>query len=352
MDTSSPRPAAASAATDFTHRADLASPSPALFLQAVGGYQQSAAIKAALELNLFTVIAEGADTVPVLADRCQASPRGIRILADFLVVAGFLVKEGDRYALTHDTFVFLNRRSPAYLGSAVEFLLHPVNVDAFRHLSEVVRRGTGDHNHMVPDNQAWVTFARAMAPLMAVPAQTIAELLGVRQAGPIRVLDVAAGHGLFGIAVAQQNRRAEITGLDWAPVLDVARSNAEAAGVADRYRTLTGDALTVDLGRDYDLVLVTNFLHHFDRPTCVNFLRRAAASLRQGGRIAVLEFVPNEDRVSPPRAAMFPLNMLALTPSGDVNTFEEHREMLEEAGFRDATIEEVPPMESLITATR
>ena len=327
-------------------------PSPALFFQTVTAYQRTAAIKAAIELDLFTAIAEGRETAAAIAERCRASLRGIRILADFLVVAGFLVKEDGRYALTHDSFVFLNRRSPAFLGSAIEFLLHPVNVDSFRHLADVVRRGTAETNHLVPDNEVWVVFARAMAPMAAMPAQMVADALGVRQAGPMRVLDVAAGHGLYGIAVAQQNPRAQVVALDWEPVLRVARENAAAAGVSNRHETLTGDAMAVDLGRDYDVVLVPNFLHHFDRATCVAFLRRAHEALAPGGRVAILEFVPDANRVEPPPAASFSMMMLGLTPSGDAYTFDEHEGMLGEAGFHGVSMEPIPPMEQLITALR
>ena len=82
----------------------------------------------------------------------------------------------------------------------------------------------------------------------------------------MRVLDIAAGHGLFGIEIAKANPKAEIVALDWENVLTVAKENAAAAGVSDRYQTIVGSAFDVD--RNYDLGLLTNFLHHFDTPTC------------------------------------------------------------------------------------
>jgi 2-polyprenyl-3-methyl-5-hydroxy-6-metoxy-1,4-benzoquinol methylase len=328
------------------------SPSPTLFFETVNAYQRTAAVKSAIELELFTAIAEGAETAQALAERCRVSPRGVRILADFLVIAGFLAKDGDRYSLTHDSFVFLNRRSPAYLGSAVEFLLNPAHVEAFSRLTDVVRRGTAETSHLAPDNPLWVVFARAMAPMMALPAQLMADALGVRNAGFMKVLDIAAGHGLFGIAVAGQNAAAEVVGLDWQSVLAVAQENAAAAGVASRYSTRIGDALTMDLGGDYDLVLVPNFLHHFDRDTCTAFLAKVHAALAQGGRVAILEFVPDESRVEPAPAASFAMTMLALTPGGDAYTFDEIRGMLVDAGFQSVTAQPIPPMQTLVAATR
>ena len=147
------------------------------------------------------------------------------------------------------------------------------------------------------------------------------------------MLDIAAGHGLFGIEVAKQSPQARIVAVDWAQALEVAKRNAENAGVANRYQTLPGSAFDVEFGGPYDIVLLTNFLHHFDAPTCVRLLKKVHAATKRGGRVATLEFVPNADRVSPPMAAAFSLTMLATTASGDAYTFRELESMYREAGF-------------------
>jgi 2-polyprenyl-3-methyl-5-hydroxy-6-metoxy-1,4-benzoquinol methylase len=156
------------------------------------------------------------------------------------------------------------------------------------------------------------------------------------------VLDIAAGHGLFGIEIAKQNKEAHVTGLDWAPVLRVALENAKKAGVQDRYDMLPGSAFEVEFGGPYDTVLLTNFLHHFDKPTCVGLLKKVRSSLKPGGRAATLEFVPNEDRVSPPMPAAFSMTMLVTTAAGDAYTFSELRGMYDEAGFEAITAHPIP----------
>jgi len=88
--------------------------SPGLFLDAVNSYQRTAAIKAAIELDLFTAIGQGRETSQELALSCGASERGMRILSDYLVVMGFLRKKRGRYGLTVDSAMLLDRRSPAY----------------------------------------------------------------------------------------------------------------------------------------------------------------------------------------------------------------------------------------------
>jgi ubiquinone/menaquinone biosynthesis C-methylase UbiE len=313
--------------------------------EAIHGFQRTAAIKAAIELDLFTAVADGSDTPSALARSLSASERGLRILCDYLVVIGLLQKTDGRYQPTVDTRTFLNKKGPTYVGSTLEFLLSPPQVEAFGDLTTAVRNGgrTGDQGAIAPENPIWVTFARAMAPLMAFPAHLLTELLATDSNAQLKVLDIAAGHGLYGIAFANRNPNANIVALDWSPVLQVAVENAKAFGVADRYGTIAGDALEVDLGTSYDLVLLVHLLHHFDPGAIGKLLRKVYAALKDGGRLAILEFIPNADRVSPPAPAMFSLMMLATTPSGDAYTYAEFERFLREAGFSSSDLFELAP---------
>jgi len=190
-----------------------------------------------------------------------------------------------------------------------------------------------------------------MAPLMQLPAQLMAEILTPALPPSASVLDIAAGHGTFGITIAQAHPTAQITALDWASVLDVAMENAAAHGVANRVRRLPGSAFAVDLGSGYDLVLLTNFLHHFDPSTCESLLKRIRAALKPGGRVATLEFVPNSDRVSPPAAATFSMMMLGTTDAGDAYTFAEFDQMFRNAGYRQSEAHALTPSpETLIVS--
>jgi predicted O-methyltransferase YrrM len=321
-------------------------PSPVLFFDTLTAYQNTAALKAALELKLFTAIGSSSATAVELAARCGAAERGVRILSDFLTTVGFLEKKGDRYSLTPDSAAFLDEKSPAYAGGAAAFLLSPTIKSAFEELATAIRKGgtaMPDEGTMAPEHPVWIDFARGMAPMMNPPAQVLAGLLPLDTARPSRILDIAAGHGVYGIAVAQKHSRAQLVALDWAPVLQVARENAKAAGLADRFSTIAGNAFEVDLGENYDVVLIPNFLHHFDPPTCVAFLKRVHSALRPGGCVAVVELVPNPDRVTPPEAASFSLVMLATTAAGDAYTFAELNDMLSQAGFKTAQQHLLPP---------
>jgi SAM-dependent methyltransferase len=320
-------------------------PSPALFFDTINAYQRSAALQAALKLGLFTAIGGTPATASEIAHRCGANDRGTRILADYLTIIGFLTKDGDRYSLTPSTALFLDRNSPAYAGTAADFLAMPELVRCFDSLTDAVRRGgTADSalGTIAPEHPIWMQFARGMAPLMVVGANGLADLLPLDQSRETKVLDISASHGVYGITFAQRNPRAQVTALDWAPVLEVARNNAQSAGVADRFHTIAGSAFEVDLGADSDVVLVPNFLHHFPASACTAFLRKVRSALRPGGRVGIVEFVPNPDRVTPPPAATFALVMLATTPAGDAYTFAELTAMLNDAGFIDATAHPLP----------
>lgn len=328
-------------------------PSAEIVFDTLFAYQKSAALKTAIDLELFTAIDEGARTAAAVAARTNVSERGARILCDYLTVNGLLAKAGSTYQLAPESAAFLSKRSPAYLGTVANFLLRPEFKNNFENLTEAVRRGgVGPHdtNIVSHENPVWVEFARSMMPMMVPAAHAIADRLASSE--PIKVLDIAAGHGAFGIAVARRNPNAEIVALDWKPVLALAEEHAQAAGVHARYRTIAGDAFTVEYGSGYDVVLVTNFLHHFDAATNTEMLKKVHAALKPGGRAVVLEFVPNPDRVSPPMPARFSLTMLAETAGGDAFTFAELREQLEGAGFHDVEAHSLPTPQTLLIARK
>lgn len=334
--------------------APVTPPSAEIVLDTLFAYQRSAALKSAIDLDVFTAIDAGDQTTSAIGARCGAAERGIRILCDYLSTIGLLTKSDGTYQLTPESAAFLSKRSPAYLGTTARFLLRPELRSDFDNLTEAVRRGgvppSGD-NIVSDENPIWVEFARSMGPMMVPAAHAIADLVA-GPSGTLKVLDIAAGHGLFGITIAQRNPRARIVAVDWPSVLAVASEHARAAQVEDRYQMLPGDAFKVDFPEGFDVALVTNFLHHFNPSTCEGFLKRVNAALTPGGRLVVLEFVPNADRVSPPFPARFSLTMLAETPGGDAYTFTELQQQLEGAGFRNISAHGLPTPQTVLMAEK
>lgn len=334
----------------------VAPPSPVEIFNTVQGYQRAFALKAAVDLGLFTAIGKGSSTASEIGNACNASERGVRILCDVLAVMGFLTKTGNRYALTADSAFFLDSRSPAYMGLAFKFLLHPTQLARFERLGEAARHGgSTDDGSLAPNDPIWVDFANGMAPLMMPAAEAMAGILfqELNSRPSAKILDIAASHGLFGITVAHKLPKAHIHALDWANVLEVAQENATKQGLADRYHLLPGSAFDVDYGTGFDAVLITNLLHHFDPAANEKMLKKAHAALNPGGQVIILEFVPNEDRITPPGAAMFSLTMLGNTPQGDAYTMAEYAAMCRNAGLeapRQISLEPMP--QSLVVARK
>ena len=329
-------------------------PTPERIFNTLNAFQQTEAMKAAIALDLFTAIGEGSSDVRSLASRVHAAERGVRVLCDFLTVKGMLTKTDGHYGLAPDTAFFLDKRSPAYMGTVADFLTNQHSLEAHHRIGDAVRKGGSamPETPFEPDDPMWVQFAEVMMPMMHMPAQLMAgELCGDRPVS--KVLDIASSHGMFGIAVAQKSPEAHIYAVDWPKVLEVGKRNAERAGLSERFHQMPGSAFEIDFGTGYDLALITNFLHHFDVPTCTRFLRKIHDALVPGGRVAILEFVPNQDRVSPPVPAAFSLIMLAMTPAGDAYTFDELSQMAKDAGFSEVKQSPTPMgAESLVVATK
>ena len=323
----------------------MARATPQRIFETLDAFQRTAAMKTAIELDVFTAISEGDDTASKVAARRSVSKRGIQTLCDYLTMLGFLEKNGDAYTLSSDAATFLDRRSPAYLGEpASEARAGQTIVAAFSTLTEAVRRGgtaVAGGGTLAPEHPVWVAFARAMAVPGMFLARVLADRLTERTDRPIKILDIAGGHGFYGIEFAKRNARAEVFAVEWPQVLSVGRSNAERSGVSDRFHPIPGDALTVDFGAGYDLALITNFLP--DLGSTEGLLKRIYTALAKAGRVALFELMLNDDRVSPPGAVALNLTLLATTTSGETRTSAQLREALVHAGFQRIEFHEASP---------
>lgn len=324
-------------------------PSPALIMSSLMAHQVTHALIASIDLGVYTAIEGGASTVTELAAACGASEKGTRVLCDYLCVHGFLTKAEGRYANTPDSAAFLVKSSPAYLGAITEFLASPQLLASHADIATKVRDG-GCRNHPLTDHseeQVWERFASCMRPVVGRSAQAVADLLGEDDQA-WKVLDVASSHGLFGISVAAKHKNAQIYANDWPEVVVFSKASAERAGLGGRYHTMPGSAFEVDYGADFDVVLVPNFLHHFGAKANVEFLAKCRSALKPGGRIVVVEFVVEEDRLSPGWANTFAMQMLAATPEGDCYTQAELVAMLTEAGYANIEVHAEPHAPSRI----
>ena len=327
-------------------------PNPGLVWDTMTAHQRSAALKAGIELGVFNALGDGPSTAAELAAKAGVPERGIRILCDYLTIHGLIAKADGRYAHTPTSAAFLDNRSPASMAPTLPFMMNNKIMAASQSLTETIRRGSTALETPLAGEEVveWVTFARAMHPMMASAAEFIADHV-MRNGTPAKVLDVAASHGLFGFAIARRAPACEIVAQDFPTVLAVTQENAQAAGL--RITPLPGSAFTAELGTGYDAVLVTNLFHHFSPEDNIALMKRFHTALRPGGQMLVLEMVPNSDRITPPAAASFSMMMLGNTPAGDAFTMAEYEQMLDAAGFGARKVMDVPmSAQQLVVATR
>jgi 2-polyprenyl-3-methyl-5-hydroxy-6-metoxy-1,4-benzoquinol methylase len=181
----------------------------------------------------------------------------------------------------------------------------------------------------------------------------LAAALGIAKAtGPVSVLDLAAGSGVWSIVLAQRSPQVRVTAVDWPAVLTVTRRVAERHAVADRYRFVAGDLATADFGSGHDVATLGHILHSEGVERSRALVRKTATALRPGGTIAIAEWLVNEERTGPPPGLIFAVNMLVNTEHGDTWSFGEIRRRLEEAGFVKARTLQCRGVSPLILAEK
>jgi len=294
----------------------------------------SGALRGALRLDLFTHVSQGACTVEALAEALGASERGVRALADAMCSLGFLAKEEGRYGLTSVAEAYLLSDGPTFVGDFHRFVISEPFWDAWHRVDEAVRTGSPvvDRNGLAEEHELWATFAETSLPMALGTTMPAVEILGAGRPG-LRILDVAAGSGGYGITLALVSPDSELTFLDWPNVLEVTRAHAEQMGLGDQTRLLPGNALEIEWGGPYEVIVAGHFLHHFDRETCVRLAGKARRALAPGGLFATAEFVPDEGRTGPIMPLLFALTMLLWTEGGDAYTAAELEAILKQGGF-------------------
>jgi len=303
-------------------------------------FRKSLLLKTAIELDVFSVIAQGKNTLQDIAAYIHTPEKGLGALLNALVICGFLQKNEDKNTNTEASELFLSTSSTTYLGNTCLFYFN-VESKYWETLTDAVKQGGAIANETTaPENPVWVTYASDLghSPLFKQITQNLTSVLQLKPEQRVKVLDIAAGHGMIGIMFAQQNPRAEIVAVDWKPVLQVAKDNATKNGVIDRYSCIEGDAFQVDFGTDYDFVLLSNFVHHFDIATNITLLQKVHKSLKPGGKVAIVDTFLNDDQVSPAASVMFNLTLVVTTKHGATFTGKETELMLSKAAFYNITL--------------
>lgn len=306
-------------------------------------------LSAAVQHHLFDALERGPRSLAEISDETGASRRGLRALLNALVALQVLGKESDgRYALTPESATFLVRGKPGYLGG---FLRHgDTLIPKWQHLAEIVK--SGKPAVMVNEEGAGTEFFESFVEDLFAVGYPAAQALAAALPEKRRVLDLAAGSGVWSIPFAQQSKEARVTAVDWPGVLRTTRKVTERLGVADQYEYRPGDLSSADFGSGYDMAVLGQILHSEGAEGSRALLGKTFRALAPGGTIAIAEFLADEDRSGPPMAMLFAVNMLVNTEEGDAFTVAEISSWLAEAGFVEPRTLEVLAPSPLILAAR
>lgn len=308
---------------------------PELLLQLSFSLAPSSILSAALTLDVFTHVAAGNRTVEEIARAAGASERGARMLLDALVALQLLSKNGEHYELTPMSAEFLVRDRPNYIG---EMLKMDRTWQAWSNLAEVVR--SGKPLQAVEARERAEDFfpmlVRGLHVINTQPARRTAQILGAGTTHKgMRVLDVACGSGIWGISVAEADTEAHVTAQDFPGLFETTRGYLKRHNVEDRYDFLPGDLKEIEFGENrYDLAILGNIVHSEGEDSSRDLFKRLYKALKPGGRIVIIDMIPNNERTGPPFALFFALNMLLNTEKGSTYTLAEYTEWLSDAGFK------------------
>jgi len=309
---------------------------PDRIMEMIWGYAPPLILATAVHAKVFDSLDAGAKTVEELAQSTGNSARGLRAIMNALVGFNFLAKDsGGRYMLTPESAAFLVSSKPGYMGKFVEFS-GLKSMQTWLPLPEIVR--TGKPNDAIRQQDAGESFFQDLVePIFAMsyPAtQAAGQALGLATAkSPVKVLDIGAGSGVWGIGLAQQSPQVSATAQDMQGVLDVTKRMVDRFKLADRFQFLPGDFHTLDFGTGYNLATLGHILHMLSVDECRQLLKKAASALAPKGTVIISEFLVKDDRTGPPMPLIFAVNMLAHTEQGDTYSFEQISSWLQEAGL-------------------
>lgn len=325
---------------------------PERIMQFTWGYVPPLVLEAAIHHRVFDVLDEGAKTVKETAAATGASERGLRMIMNVLVGLEFLAKdEGGRYRLTPESAAFLVSGKPGFQGGVLRHSSRQL-IPKWLELTGIV--GTGKPaaavNQQGQGAEFFQQFVLDIFPLSYPPAKVLAGHLGLKSGA--KVLDLAAGSGVWGIALAESGAGVRVTAVDWAEVLPATRATVERFGLSDRYTFVGGDLMEAEFGQGYDVAVLGHILHSEGEARSRRLLKKTFDALAPGGTIAIGEFLVNEERTGPVGSLFFAANMLVNTDEGDTFSFGEISGWLKEAGFVDARLLEAPGPSPLVLATK
>jgi len=327
--------------------------SPQRIMGMIWGYAAPLTLEAAVRHRVFDTLDERPKTQAEISRDTSASERGLRAILNTLVAMELLGKQGEQYTLTPESAAFLVSHKPGYQGAILRHISSQLLPNWLK-LTEIVATGNPAEavNQEKTGGEFFSEFVESIMPLSAPAAAMLADHIFSDLKSPATVLDIAAGSGVWGLAMLKKSPLVQVTAVDWPPVIPVTKRVAQKHGVLDRMRFVEGDILSADLGTGYRLATLGHILHSEGEKRSRTLLKRVFAALAPGGTVAIAEFIPDEDRRGPMMPVLFAINMLVNTDEGDTFTYSEMSEWLREAGFGNIRQLNTPGPSPLILADK
>ncbi len=328
---------------------------PERIMQFAWGYVPPLLLEAAIRHRVFDVLDSGAKTLSEVVKETGASERGLAAVMNALVGLEFLAKDlQGRYSLTPESATFLVSTKPSFMGGMIRHGSSQL-IPKWLHLNEVVATGrpATSVNQQGDGTEFFTEFVNDIFPLSYPAAKALAQYLDCDAYGrKVRVLDLAAGSGVWGIALAQCSDAVHVTAVDWPGVIPVTRKTVTKFGLSERFSFIEGDLLGADFGSGRDIATLGHILHSEGEERSRALLAKTFESLSSGGTIAIAEFLVNPERTGPVNGLFFAVNMLVNTDTGNTYSFEEIADWLTEAGFVNSRTLDAPGPSPLILATK
>ncbi len=312
-------------------------------------------ISAGVTNKVFDSLEDGAKTSEQVAEETGASAHALRILMNALVGLDLLKKNRQgKYSLTPESAAFLLSNKP---GTHAGFFgtIAPQLISRWLQLSDIVREGRPAVavNQETEGTEFFSQLVENIIPMSYPPAQKLGDHLKLSKGrNEIRVLDLAAGSGIWGIALAERSPRVRVTAVDWAGMIPTTKRITQKFGVGDRFNYVEGDILDANFGSGYDIATLGHILHSEGEERSRKLLKKTFRALKPGGVIAIAEWLVNDERTEPAHSLMFAVQMLVNTERGDTFSFNEIKSWLAEAGFKKVRKLEAPGPSPLILATK
>lgn len=317
-------------------------------------FTRSQILFTALDLNIFSCIAAGHNTIDKVASHLNIDKRGCRILLEGLIGIGFLNKTNAEFSLEADAQEFLVKDSPYYLGGMVTHCKRLY--ENWSMLTDAVRHGTpvGGAQSLAQLEAYFSELVRGLYVSNFPTAQHLAEIIGVgKEKTGLNILDVAGGSGVWSIAMLDRDKTSKTTLLDFPTVISVAKEYVKQHNLEDRFSYWAEDLEEATFPSEkFDLAILGNICHALGPYATERIINNMGKTIKKGGTLAIVDFVPDNDRSKAGWPLIFGVNMLISTPEGDVFTETDYSKWTKKAGFTEFKRFEIDHEVSVILAKK